>query len=208
MGRALADAGLAVWNLEYRRVGHDGGGWPGTFLDVSRGVEHARTLAQSQPLDLDRVCLMGHSAGGQLALWLAARQRLPRGSELYLEDPLRVRGVVALAPATELRELQARGVFDRVVDWLMGGSPAEVPDRYAAASPSDLLPLGVPQTLIVGRHDDFWGWNANAYFAAAQAAGEPRVRLDIIDGAGHFEVIAPGSVAWPRVVAAARELLG
>jgi acetyl esterase/lipase len=207
MARALAGAGLAVWNLEYRRVGHEGGGWPGTFRDVSRGVEHARTLAPLRSLDLTRVCLMGHSAGGHLALWLAARKRLPRTAELYLENPLSIRGVVALAPATELRELQAREVFDRVVDRLMGGSPADVPGRYAIASPSDLVPLGVPQALIVGRHDDFWGWNAEAYFAAARAAGEPRVRLEIIENAGHFEVIAPASTAWPHVVAAAQEVL-
>src|SRR5262245_6784070 len=72
MARALADSGFAVWNLEYRRVGHEGGGWPGTFLDVSHGVEHARALASSRPIDLARVCLMGHSAGGHLALWLGA----------------------------------------------------------------------------------------------------------------------------------------
>jgi len=204
---ALGESGLAVWNVEYRRVGDAGGGWPGTFCDVSSAVEHLRELARSRPLDLSRVCLMGHSAGGQLALWLAGRHRVPRASDVHVENPLAVSGVVALAPASELPELHERAIFEGIVAKLMGGSPREVPERYAAATPARLLPLGVPQRLIVGEHDDFWGWNAPAYFKAARAAGEKDIRLDVIPGAGHFELIAPDCAAWRAVVEAAHDLL-
>lgn len=205
--RALAAAGFAVWNLEYRRIGNPGGGWPGTFLDVSAATDYLRILARSFPLDLARVVLMGHSAGGQLALWLAARPRVPRASELHAEHPLPVRGVVALAPATELYELHDRGVFDGVIARLIGGAPAEFPARYAAATPARLVPLGVPQVLIAGKHDEVWGWNAPAYLRAARQAGEPNIRLEVLESAGHFELIAPDSAAWSTVLAAVHELL-
>jgi acetyl esterase/lipase len=205
--RALAESGIAVWNVEYRRVGDAGGGWPGTFCDVSNAVEYLRELAKTCPLDLSRVCIMGHSAGGQLALWLAGRHRVPRASDVYIENPLMVRGVVALAPASELPELHDRAIFEGIVAKLMGGSPREVPERYAAVTPARLAPIGVPQRLIVGEHDDFWGWNAPAYFKAARAAGERDIRLDVIKGAGHFEVIAPQTAAWSAVRTAAHELL-
>jgi acetyl esterase/lipase len=205
--QALASAGFAVWNIEYRRVGNPGGGWPGTFRDVSMAIEHLRQLAKSFPLDLSRVALMGHSAGGQLALWLAARRRLPASSALYVDNPLPVLGVVALAPASELFELHARGVFDGVVGKLMGGAPTEMRDRYEAVTPACLAPIGVPQILLAGRHDDVWGWNAHAYHRAALAAGDRQIRLEVIESAGHFELIAPETAAWPRVLDAVRSLV-
>lgn len=205
--RALADEGFAVWNLEYRRIGNAGGAWPGTFQDVSKGLEYLRTLAETHPLDLSRICLMGHSAGGQLAMWLAARHRMARSSELFVDDPLPACGVVALAPASQLPELYSRGLFDCAVGKLMGGSPDELPERYSAVTPALLAPAGVPQILIVGRHDEVWEWHASAYLAAAKAAGDVRTRLITLDDAGHFELIAPQTSAWPTVVNAAREIV-
>ena len=140
-------------------------------------------------------------------MWLAARNRMPRSSELFVADPLAVRGVVALAPASQLPELYARGLFDCAVGKLMGGSPEELPERYAAVTPAFLAPAGVPQILIVGRHDEVWGWNAPAYLSAARAVGDDLTRLITLESAGHFEPIAPGSSAWPAVVEAARTLL-
>ena len=104
--QALAGAGYAVWSLEYRRVGNEGGGWPGTFLDIAQGVDHLRVLAREHPLDLGRVIASGHSAGGQLALWAAARPRISHSSDLYSTLPLPIHGVLALAPAADLETLQ------------------------------------------------------------------------------------------------------
>jgi acetyl esterase/lipase len=205
--QALVRAGYAVWNIEYRRVGDGGGGWPGTFLDVAHAADFVRELgARRRALDLGRTVAMGHSAGGHLALWLAARPRVPRSSAIHSADPLPFRGVVALAPASGLTTLQSRGAYDRVVDRLMGGSPDLYPERYAAAMPSRLLPLGVPQKLIVGRHDSDWGEFSAEYREAARAAGDQQVDLRTLDDAGHFEVINPASTAWPAVLSAVREL--
>ena len=148
--QGLADAGYAVWSIEYRRVGDPGGGWPGTFQDVARGADFLRTLAPKYQLDLGRVVASGHSAGGMFALWLASRPRIDRRSELYATDPLSFVGVLALAPAPDLEGLESAGICGKVIDGLMGGSPAEFPDRYRAASPMQLVPIPPKQVLILG----------------------------------------------------------
>ena len=103
LAAALTEAGIATWNIEYRRLGHAGGGWPGTFLDVARAADHVRTLARGHQLDLTRVIAIGHSAGGHLALWLAARPKIAKTSDLYLENPLRLTGAVDLDGPPDLK---------------------------------------------------------------------------------------------------------
>ena len=198
--QAMADSGLAVWSLEYRRVGNDGGGWPGTFQDIANGTDYLRTLAAKYSLDLNRVVVAGHSAGGMFALWVAARKKIPASSELYVANPLAVRGVFALAPAPDLEGLSAAGTCGNVINKLMGGSPAEHADRYAAASPMKLVPVGVPQTLIVGAQDRSWAPIGRAYFARAQSVGDSGVTLVEAPEAGHFELVAPKTTTWPIVI--------
>ena len=205
--QAIADSGIAVWSLEYRRVGNEGGGWPGTFLDVAQGVDHLRALAPRYGLDLGRVVVGGHSAGGQFALWAAARRKISPASELYTPDPLIPRAVFALAPAPDLEALQASGACRKAMDTLLGGSPADHPDRYAAGSPMQLAPIGLPQMLIVGAHDSTWGPIGRAYAARARAAGDTAVRLIEAPDAGHFELIAPATSTWPVVIGALRDLM-
>ena len=210
MGDALKDGGIATWNVEYRRLGQPGSGWPGTYLDIGRAVDHLRALAREYPLDLGRVVILGHSAGGHLAMWAAARGRLPAASPLYAPDPLPVRGVIDLAGPVDMTanvpgyEALCR---DSVITSLLGGSPAAVPERYAHASPITLLPLGIPQVLILGTHEDFVPLPlAEAYARAAAGAGDP-VRLLVIPGAGHFETASPRASTWPVVESAIRSLL-
>ncbi len=198
--QALADAGYAVWSLEYRRVGDEGGGWPGTFLDIARGVDHLSELAREYPLDLDRVIASGHSAGGQLALWAAARPGIPSSSEVYTVRPLPIQGVLALAPAPNLEALHRAGVCGGVVDGLMGGSPGVHPERYEVGSPMRLMPVDVPQRLIVGTHDRAWGPSGRAYFEQARTAGRSPVTLREAPESGHFEVIVPSTSTWPLVL--------
>ena len=124
LAAALTAEGYATWSLEYRRLGDPGGGWPGTFEDVAHGADHLREVAREHPLDLDRVVAVGHSAGGQLALWLAARPRLPEGSPLRAAKPLRLRGVVSLAGITDLRAGAASGVCGDAIPQLLGGPAA------------------------------------------------------------------------------------
>lgn len=208
-GAALADRGVAVWTLEYRRVGNPGGGWPGTFDDAASGIDHLRHLAKRFPLDLDRVVVAGHSAGGHLALWAAARRRLPASSPIHAPDPLGVRGVVALAGITDLASYGA-GPRDcnAAVARLLGGGPERAPQRYRDGNPAALLPLGVPTRLVQGELDPIVPADqARSFAAAARAAGDD-ARVLMLEGAGHFDLIAPPTAAWATVSGAILDLLG
>ena len=203
----LARRGHATWSLEYRRVGNEGGGWPGTFEDVARGLDFLRTLGGTQPLDLSRAVLMGHSAGGHLALWLAACRRLRPGEPLYRPDPFIPRGVVVLAGVVDLEQAQALRLSNGAVEELLGGTPAQVPERYRLGSPSALVPLGVRQVLLHGAEDDTVPVSLSiGYHARAAALGDD-VRLLTLPGAGHFELINPLAQEWRQVVEALGSLL-
>ncbi|MCH8489519.1 MAG: alpha/beta hydrolase [Oceanicaulis sp.] len=204
----LRARGLAVWNLEYARVGHDEGGWPGTFLDIAAGVDHVRVLAGDYPLDLDRMVLVGHSAGGHLALWAAARHRI-EGGPLAAQAPLPVAGVVSLAGIGDLEAFSAEGPGrcgepDTVTSLV---SPERGADGYGDTSPAQLLPLGVAQTIISGDLDAIIPPAFGTRYAdAARAAGDP-VREMILPGAGHFELIDPAAPAWAVIVADIERLM-
>jgi acetyl esterase/lipase len=207
-GAALAEQGVAVWALEYRRVGNPGGGWPGTFEDAAKGIDHLRVLAQRFPLDLDRVVLAGHSAGGHLALWAAARPGLPATSPLYTRDPLPVRGVVSLAGITDLTSYGS-GPRDcnTAVARLLGGGPDKFPRRYREGNPAALLPLGVPARLVQGTLDPIVPVEQARRFADAATAKGDDARLLLLEGAGHFDLIAPSTAAWATVRKSILDLL-
>jgi acetyl esterase/lipase len=199
---ALREAGIATWNVEYRRLDQTGGGWPGTFLDAAAAADHVRALAKAYPLDLERVVAVGHSAGAHLALWLAGRHRLPADSEVRRGNPLKLAGAIALGGPGDLRDFTTYAASicgSPVIEQLLGGPPDSVPRRYAQASPAELLPLGTPQLLIVGELDGVMPpASCDRYVAAARKAGD-RIDLVVIPNAGHFEVIAPTTIAWPIV---------
>lgn len=208
MSDDLTERGFATWNIEYSRVGHEGGGYPGTLIDVGRAVDHLREIADEYRLDLGHVYTIGHSAGGHLALWTAGRHRLPAGSVVSAADPLPIHGAVSLAGANDLHLMwEVRQVESPVVGFL-GGTPGEVPERYALASPAQLLPLGVPQALIHGLDDvDVPPVLSTSYREQAVAAGD-QVELKELAGVEHFKVIDPASEAWPPIVAALLNLHG
>lgn len=196
---ALTAAGVATWSLEYRRIGSSGGGWPATFNDIARGADHLRTLAGGKRLDLSRVIAAGHSAGGHLAAWLAARPRIPAGDPLHTLDPLAIRGVVSIAGLVDLARASEERLCGGSMDLLVGGAPREVPDRYAVASPYELLPLGVPQVLLSGGRDAIVPVGiAERYAARARERGDV-VEAILLDGADHFDLIDPLSPAFARV---------
>jgi len=210
MADALKAGGIATWNVEYRRLGNPGGGWPGTYLDVGSAVDYIRSLADEYELDLARVIIVGHSAGGHLAMWAAARPRVAPASVIHFDNPLPVRGVLDLAGPVDLTANIAgyeRLCGDTVITDLLGGTPAEVPERYAQASPMKLLPLGLPQVLVIGEHEDFVPRPLDdAYVRAAEQAGDG-VRLIVIPSVGHFEIASPRATPWPRVESTIRSLL-
>jgi acetyl esterase/lipase len=195
--RDLAARGWAAWNLEYRRLGLGcGGGWPATFADVAAGVDR---LAELDGLDLTRVVAVGHSAGGHLAAWAAARPRLPDGApgaapRVRVTAVAAQAGVVDLELAWELR--LSRGVVRR----LLGGTPEEHPQRYAAASPAALLPLGVPILLTHGARDDIVPPMMSERFAAAARERGDACELQVEAGEDHFGHLDPANPLWKAVV--------
>lgn len=200
---ALATAGYVAAALEYQRVGADRG-WPTTFADIAAGVDAVPGLL-GDLVDPGRVVLIGHSAGGHLALWAAGRHRLPTEAPGHRPTPAPVRGVVALGAVADLGWARQRHLGGGAIDALLG--PDAGPIEYAAADPARLLPTGVPTILLHGELDDqVPPACAAAYAAAARAAGDP-CRLRVLPGAGHFEFIDPTSFAWPAVLAATAELL-
>lgn len=217
----LLRRGYAVWNIEYRRLG-DGGGWPATFADVAAAIDHLAAL-DDRRLDLGRVTLLGHSAGGHLALWAAGRPNLPADAPGALdgsmrdgptqghsaqggrprEDPPRVRPVRVISQA---------GVADLTLAYrlwhggaaraLMGGSPEEVPERYAAGDPIRLLPLEIPALIVHGVQDETVSVKLSRSYAEAARAAGGEIELVEIDGpAGrHRAHLDPRGAAWAAVV--------
>lgn len=201
MSDALTAEGLATWNVEYRRVGDAGSDYPNTLLDVGLAVDHLRNLATPHSLDLSKVTTVGHSAGGHLGVWVAARQKLDAKNPLHGTDPLPVRGAISLAGILDLAESVNLGVCNGIATKLLQGSPSEVPAHYAEASPRLLLPIGVRQRLVHGNADNLVPLvMSQHYLDATIAAGETNVVLDVIDGADHFDVITPSSSKWPAVL--------
>lgn len=177
---ALADAGWVSANVEYRRLG------PGAYRPLLDDVAAARRRLDGHP----SVVAIGHSAGGHLALWLAA--------EGLVDSAVALGGVCDLAAAAHA------GLGDDAVQELLGGERADVPDAYAAADPAERLPLGVRHTLVHGVRDDRVPVShARAYARRARAEGD-ECRLVEVD-AGHFEVIDPRSPVWADVLDALRD---
>ena len=192
LAAAIVSRGWAVWNVEYRRVGPGGGGggWPATLEDVSAAFGRLSSVAG---VDTGRVAVCGHSAGGQLALW-AARQ-----------PGVTVHAAVSLAGVLDLEDAAARGLGGGAVQSFLGGSPHEVPERYAQASPAARLPLGVPHLVVHGSRDVVVPPAMSERYCEAAAAAGDDVRYQALPGVGHKEVtlgagpafLAPGG-AVPR----------
>jgi acetyl esterase/lipase len=179
MAIALGNEGYATLNVEYRRVGDPGGGWPGSFEDILLAVDHALGLPD---VDGDRIVVAGHSAGGHLALLVASERKLP---------------VIAMAAGSDIEDWQSEASFAFLGD----GSRAD-------ANPRRRIPLGARQVFVHGTDDDQVPyWLAPAFVDAACEAGD-EAELVTLDGAGHFDMIDPQSKHWPRLVDAVRTLVG
>lgn len=205
-----ARRGVAVWSIGYRRANEAGGGYPNLYLDVATAVDRLRSEAPRLGIDTRRSVLAGHSAGGHLALWAASRTRLPAASPLrQTDEPLPVRGVVSIAGVGDLAAFAprlpgscGRGILQR----LMSGGP----DPYADVSPSRLgLPENVGSVVMVSATDDRIVplRAARDYRNALPAEAAGRVRLHDFTGAGHFDLVTPGTPAFEAVFEEVRRLL-
>lgn len=204
LAAALADAGVATWNLEYRRTGNPGGGYPGSFRDLAAGTDFLRTIAKANRLDLNRVVLVGHSAGGPLIDWLAARPKLPPSNPLYEKHALRVKGIVNVDGPPDIGAAQPLEMkFCPVpgISQFMGGTAADLPDRYRDTSAFSLLPIGVRQTIVVGGLLRGSYDLVSSYEAAATAKGDS-ISVVKLEGGGHFDMLAPGSAYGKTLIEA------
>lgn len=198
---ALTEQGIATWNVEYRRVGDPGGGYPGTFHDIAAAATYLVDHAGELGIDPQRIVVLGHSAGGHLASWLASLANVPEDSSIH-SDPIPLRGAVPLAGVLDLERCHELGLSDDAVGAFLGGPPQEAPDRYAAASPIKLVPSPVPHLLVHGTFDEIVpiGMSERYQVAATRAGGLATVLT--LPRADHFDVIDPTSPTWPAIIRA------
>lgn len=199
---ALRKEGLAVWSITYRRLGHDGGGYPGTFQDVAAGADHLKKIAANFKLDLNRVVTTGHSAGGHLALWLPARKNIAASSPLSSPQPIAIHGAVPVAGVGDL----AYGA-----DYVGAAcGPDTIPglvkekergkEAWSDTSPAALLPLGIPVTMVSGLYDPIVAPAHARRYQMLAGRKNDKVTLQTLDEAGHFEIISPWTPAGALVV--------
>lgn len=202
MAGALAARGIAVWNVEYRRVDEEGGGYPGMYLDMHAALELLAAQARERPLDLARIVAVGHSAGGQLVQWIAGRARIPHDSVLYRAQPLKIDRIVSLGGLADLRSEAAliKSSCDRDTAQLAGTPSATRPDVFVDTNAAELMPNGSHTWLVTGALDTISPPRvAHDYARRARRAGD-RAEVVILPGASHYDEVAATSPAWPRVL--------
>ena len=198
----LVQRGFLVWNLDYRSGSLP---WPVTLEDTAAAYDLLATGTHADLVDPERVAVVGHSAGGHLALWLASRHRLPPGAPGADPRGPRPALVVPQAPVAALAQGAREGLGGGAVQALVGGGPDELPERYAEADPMALLPTGVPSVLLHAEGDDTVPLSqSRTYVEAATAAGDDS-SLVVVPG-GHFEHLNAGSVAIEELRTALRRL--
>jgi len=190
---ALTARGLATWNLEYRRVGNHGGGWPGTFEDIRSGYRFLSTIATKYKLDPAKALVMGHSAGGQLALCLAGHEPS-------------VKRVVSLAGVVDLQQAWDLHLGDNAVSEFLGGTPKDVPEHYHEADPM-LLKIQATQWLIHGASDDTVPSYLSRNYTQQKKGRSEDVHYLEISTANHIDLVDPHSTAWPKVESTVLHLL-
>ncbi|MEQ8557644.1 MAG: alpha/beta hydrolase [Henriciella sp.] len=208
---ALRQEGVAVWNIEYRGVDEEGGGYPGTFLDVARAVDALGERGRSLGLNTNRIVAFGHSAGGHLAVWAAARENLPETSPLYSDDPLHLAGVVnsgGLADLEASAPITDPGCLADIMDQLTGPPSESRADVFSDTSPAALLPVSSKIISVNGAQDRIAPPELGR--ALTEKVREAGGEADFVNVpvSGHVELIAPGTLAFDIETVALKRLLG
>ena len=201
----LASRGIAVWNIEYRGVDQPGGGYPGTFEDVAAAVDKLAAEAETRGLRRGPFVVLGHSAGGHLALWTAARRRLPRTSPLWRAHPMPVKAVIDIAGIPNLETDLDTVCGTDPVHAMTGAPTPKRPDVFADTSPAHLAPTGVPTWVIHGQDDSTVFARVGAAYADLARRQGDHVQVSTPPG-GHTEEISPGTPAWDEIAALAVRL--
>jgi acetyl esterase/lipase len=205
----LRKEGFAVWNIEYRGVDEPGGGYPGTFLDAGAAADKLVEVGKAYNLKTDRVVAFGHSAGGQLALWLAARPRLPAANPLRGKDPLPIMGVLNAGGLPDLKasaSVAPRECLASILNKLTGAPGPDRKDVFADTSPAEMLPMGIRQISVSGADDPISPPSLGRAYADRARAAKDEAGFIVVPHTGHVELIAPGTDAFNREVSVLREL--
>lgn len=198
----LTHHGWHTWNIEYRRVGQ--GSWRDTLADCAAAVDHLSVLADEHGLALDRVLVLGHSAGGHLAAWCAGRGAVAQRAG-QPAPPVTITGLVTAAGALDLTAGAHAGTGDDAVPQFLGGHPHTVPEHYTAADPTQRLPTGVPTRCVHSRADERVPFaHSQNYVAGASAVGDD-IRLHETSGI-HTDPITPETPAFKTVINALNEI--
>jgi acetyl esterase/lipase len=208
---AMRNEGLAVWNIEYRGVDEEGGGYPGTFYDVVKAADALQEYGEEFNLDLSRVAGFGHSAGGHLVTWLAGRKNLPATSVLAGGDPLQMLGVVnsgGLADLEASEPLTLKSCLAEIKGELIGEVSDARPDPLSDTSSDRLLPTGAVIYSVNGERDRIAPPALGDDFTAKAKQAGDKARVIVIPNEGHVELIAPGSDAFEKQVSLLKEILG
>lgn len=223
MASDLERNGIASWNIEYRRVGHEGGGWPGTFLDVGLALDYLEEIAKNYSIDLSRVAVLGHSSGGHLAAWLTTRRQLPETSEIRGQPKIEVAGVAISDAIIDPRVSDSIGENGElacdapILEALIDGSLESSSDRLHEISPVEWLPWGIPQEYVVST--DFYPVRPNRsynggritahiddYPALARASGD-RINVSVVHDVAHLDFYKPGTEAYKEILAAVHRIV-
>ena len=206
---ALVAQGIAVWNVEYRRVDEPGGGYPGTYEDMHAALDSLQQHAPQYQLDVKRIVAMGHSAGGQLVQWIAGRDKLPKTSPLYRDKYLPINNIVSLGGLADLRHEKdlIKSSCERDIAQLAGSASTERPDIYSDTNAADLMPNGSRTVLATGELDTISPPRvAHDYAAKAKLAGD-HAEVLILPGASHYDEIAATSNAWRMILPVIKQML-
>jgi len=206
---ALVAQGIAVWNVEYRRVDEEGGGYPGTYEDMHAALDSLQSHAGQYQLDTSRVVAMGHSAGGQLVQWIAGRNKLPASSPLYRASMLPVHNIISLGGLADLQHEKAliKTSCERDISQLAGQPSAERPDIYSDTNAASLIPNGSRTVLITGELDTISPPRVAHDYAAKAATAGDHAEVLILPGASHYDEISASSPAWKMVLPVIKEML-
>lgn len=193
---AITDFGYATWNIEYRALG-TGGAWPTIFQDVGSAVDYTRILAHTYPIDISNIAVIGHSAGGHLALWAASRTTIKNDNELYTENPLVIKGAISLAGVADVTGIHACSPqVSEIIGMATSPTSETLTNRLLTTSPHHMLPSSTTTVLISGSLDNLVPpAMGTEYSNKASSLGDTSTHY-ILEGLNHFDLIDPSKTNW------------
>lgn len=194
--KAVTSLGYATWNIEYRALG-TGGDWPVIFQDINKAVDYSRSLAQHYPVNVNKVALVGHSAGGHLALWAASRKNIKSDSLVFTENPLVISGVISLAGIANVTGYNScGGLANNVIGIPIAPSSSDLIQRLQETSPLQMLPVKTKTILISGSADGIVPPSMGTEYSAEAIARDDDSKHYILQGRGHFDLIDANKTDW------------